>query len=117
MEMVFSILYVSKYYSKLLLHIRCEAGRNLYDPVFKNIFEVYFTLPEPISKQFGKDTALITEHVTKVGGLAALNRAPGTGVQKFMGTDRTYINPKLDSTSAEIEVYRLWCSILLKLLH
>lgn len=81
-----------------------EAGRNLYDPVFKNIFEVYFSLPDPIATQFGKDTALITEHVTKVGGLAALNRAPGTGTQKFMGTDRTYINPKLDNTRAEIDV-------------
>jgi hypothetical protein len=81
-----------------------EAGRNLYDPVFKNIFEVYFTLPTPLQAQFGKDTELITEHVTKLSGLGALNRAPGTGTQKFMGTDRTYINPKLDSTSAEIEV-------------
>lgn len=81
-----------------------EAGRNLYDPVFKNIFEVYFTLPQPLVAKFGKDTALITEHVTKIGGLGALNRAPGVGTQKFMGTDRSYINPKLDSTSADIEV-------------
>lgn len=81
-----------------------EAGRNLYDPVFKNIFEVYFTLPPAMPGQFTADTALITEHVTKINGLAALNRAPATGTQKFMGTDRTFINPKLDSTSAEIEV-------------
>ena len=81
-----------------------EAGRNLYDPVFKNIFEVYFTLPEPIASKFEKDTALITEHVTKVGGLNALNRAPGVGTQKFMGTERSFINPRLDNTSADIEV-------------
>lgn len=81
-----------------------EAGRNLYDPVFKNIFEVYFTLPEPIASKFEKDTALITEHVTKIGGLNALNRAPGVGTQKFMGTERSFINPKLDNTSADIEV-------------
>lgn len=81
-----------------------EAGRNLYDPVFKNIFEVYFTLPQPLVAKFGKDTALITEHVTKIGGLNALDRAPGVGTQKFMGTDRSYINPKLDQTSADIEV-------------
>lgn len=81
-----------------------EAGRNLYDPVFKNIFEVYFTLPEPIASKFGKDTALITEHVTKVSGLNALNRAPGVGTQKFMGTERSFINPRLDNTSADIEV-------------
>lgn len=81
-----------------------EAGRNLYDPVFKNIFEVYFSLPTPLQAQFGKDTLLITEHVTKINGLAALNRAPATGTQKFMGTDRTFIQPKVDATSAEIEV-------------
>lgn len=81
-----------------------EAGRKLYDPVFKNIFEVYFSLPEPLQRTFGKDTALITEHVTKINGLAALNRAPSTGTQKFMGTERTFVNPKLENTSAEIEV-------------
>lgn len=81
-----------------------QAGINKYDPVFKTIFEVYFSLPAAIRDQFGKDEALITEHVLTVGGLAALNRAPGTGTQKFMGTDRTFINPKLDNTRAEIEV-------------
>ena len=81
-----------------------QAGINKYDPVFKTIFEVYFSLPAAIRDQFGKDEALITEHVMTVGGLAALNRAPGTGTQKFMGTDRTFINPKLDNTRAEIEV-------------
>lgn len=81
-----------------------EAGVNKYSPVFKNIFEVYFSLPEPLRAKFGQDEALLTQHVTKISGLAALNRAPGTGSQKFMGTDRSYIQPKLDSTRAEIEV-------------
>ena len=81
-----------------------EAGVNKYSPVFKNIFEVYFSLPEPLRAKFGQDEALLTQHVTKISGLAALNRAPCTGSQKFMGTDRSYIQPKLDSTRAEIEV-------------
>ena len=81
-----------------------EAGVNKYDPVFKSIYEVYFSLPEAIRGQFGQDEALLTQHVTKIAGLGALNRAPGTGTQKFMGTDRTFINPKLDNTRAEIEV-------------
>lgn len=81
-----------------------EAGVNKYSPVFKNIFEVYFSLPEAIRTQFGKDEALLTQHVTKISGLGALNRAPGVSQQKFMGTDRSYIQPKLDSTHAEIEV-------------
>lgn len=81
-----------------------EAGVNRYSPVFKNIFEVYFSLPEPLRAQFGQDEMLLTQHVTKISGLGALNKAPGTGQQKFMGTDRSFINPKVDSTHAEIEV-------------
>ena len=60
-----------------------QAGINKYDPVHKNIFEVYFSLPDAIRTQFGQDEALLTEHVTKISGLAALNRAPGTGTQKL----------------------------------
>ena len=81
-----------------------EAGVNKYSPVFKNIFEVYFTLPGALANEFGKTEQLLTQHVTKISGLGALNRAPATGTQKFMGTDRSYIQPKLDSTRAEIEV-------------
>lgn len=81
-----------------------QAGVNKWDPVFKSIYEVYFTLPEALRAQFGQDEALLTQHVTKISGLGALNKAPGTGTQKFMGTDRTYINPRLESTRAEIEV-------------
>ena len=79
------------------------AGRNKFDPVHANIFEVRFTLPEAIRAAFGKDELLLTEHVTKISGLDALNRAPATGVQKFMGTDRTYLMPRLESTHAELE--------------
>lgn len=81
-----------------------QAGRNLWDPVHVNLFEVYFTLPEALRADFGKDEALITEHVTKISGLDQLNKAPGVSQQKFMGTDRSYINPKMDSTHVEFEV-------------
>lgn len=81
-----------------------QAGRNLWDPVHSNIFEVYFTIPEALRAEFGKDEAILTEHVLKISGLDALHRAPGVGQQKFMGTDRSYIQPKLDSTHAELEV-------------
>ena len=88
-----------------LPHIQnSQAGRNLYDPVHSNIFEIYFTLPEVLRAQFGKDEAILTEHVLKISGLSALHSAPGIGQQKFMGTDRTYINPKLDSTHAELTI-------------
>lgn len=88
-----------------LPHIQnSQAGRNLYDPVHQNIFEVYFTIPEALRARFGKDEALLTEHVLKIGGLSTLHTAPGVGQQKFMGTDRSYIQPKLDSTHAELTV-------------
>ena len=32
-----------------------EAGRNKFDPVFSNIYEVIFTLPSAIRDEFGKD--------------------------------------------------------------
>lgn len=89
----------------MLPHIQnSQAGINKYDPVHKSIFEVYFTLPAAIRSQFGQDEALITEHVKSISGLAALDQGPETDTQKFMGTTRTFVNPKMDSTSAEISV-------------
>ena len=88
----------------MLPHItNSQAGRNLWDPVHVNIFEVAFTIPEALRAQFGQDEAILTEHVTKISGLDVLHKSPGVGQQKFMGTDRSYINPKLDSTHAELE--------------
>lgn len=81
-----------------------QAGVNKYDPVFTSIYECYFSLPEALRADFGKDEALITEHILSVSGLSALNRAPATGTQKFMGTDRSFIAPRLENTRAEIEV-------------
>lgn len=81
-----------------------QAGRNRWDPVHNSIFEVRFTLPEALQAQFGGQEELMTEHVLKISGLDALNRAPGTSTQKFMGTERSYINPKLDNTRAELKI-------------
>ena len=88
-----------------LPHLRnSQAGVNKYDPVNKSIFEVYFTLPEPLQNEFGADTAVLTEHVMNVSGIDALYRAPETDTQKFMGTERSYIKPTIGSTRAEIEI-------------
>ena len=86
----------------MLPHIQnSTAGRNKFDPVHVNIFEVRFSVPEALRAQFGKDEVLLTEHVTKVtGALGALNAGPSVGTQKFMGTDRSYIMPKMDNTFA-----------------
>lgn len=88
-----------------LPHIQnSEAGRNKFDPVHKAIYEVRFTVPAGIQSDYSKDEVLLTEHVLKISGLGALNNTPGTGTQKFMGTDRSFINPTLDNTRAELEV-------------
>lgn len=82
-----------------------EAGRNLYDPYHNCLFEVYFTLPAAIRAQFGQDEALLTEHVVKIEGLENLDKGPEASVeQKFQGTTRTYLAPKMDNTSAELTV-------------
>ena len=88
-----------------LPHIQnSEAGRNLYDPVHTSLFEVYFTLPAALQTQFGQDEVVLTEHVLSIGGLDALDKGPETGTQSFMGTTRSYVNPKMDGTSAELTV-------------
>lgn len=88
-----------------LPHIKnSQAGVNRYDPVHKSIFEVYFTLPEALRTDFAKDELVLTEHVMKIEGLDALYRAPETGTQKFMGTDRSFINPTIGETRANLKV-------------
>lgn len=88
-----------------LPHIRnSKAGVNLYDPVNKSIFEVYFTLPDAIRDEFGKDEVLISEHVQKISGLDALYKTTEADTQKFMGTSRSYLKPTVGDTFADLEV-------------
>jgi hypothetical protein len=88
-----------------LPHIKnSQAAINRFDPVHKSIFEVYFTLPEALRADFAKDEMILTEHVSKVTGLEALYRAPETSTQKFMGVDRSYINPTIGETRATIKI-------------
>lgn len=88
-----------------LPHIKnSQAGINLWDPVHKSMFEVTFTIPEALRNEFAKDEAILTQHVLNISGLDALYRAPETDVQKFMGTDRSYIKPTVGETRATLEV-------------
>lgn len=89
----------------MLPHItNSDAGRNLYDPVHGALFECYLTVPDALQATYKKDELLVSEHILKMSGLDALDRAPGTDVQKFMGTDRTFVKPVLDNTHAEISM-------------
>lgn len=89
----------------MLPHIKnSQAGNNRQDPNYKNMFEVYFTIPEALMDRFGGDVAVLTEQVQKVTGLGSLDKGPQKTQQKFMGTTRTYLQSKLDDTSHEITI-------------
>lgn len=89
----------------MLPHItNSRAGVNRQDPVYKNKFELYFTIPTALQNEFQSDVAVLTEQVQKVSGLNTLDRGVEKGEQKFLGTTRTYLNSGKDSTSHEISV-------------
>jgi hypothetical protein len=89
----------------MLPHIsQSAAGVNKYDPVYNNLFEVYFTIPQALQANFGQDVAILTQQVQSIGGLATLDKGPDATEQKFMGTSRSYLNSKLDNTYHELTV-------------
>ena len=81
-----------------------QVGNNHWDPMHQAIFEVYFTLPDAIASEFKEDELLLTECVTQVSGLDVLQKTVEAGSQKFLGVDVSYLNPTLDSTTAEITI-------------
>jgi len=83
-----------------------KAGANKYDPVHKAIFEVYFTLPNALRHvdNIAQDEAILTEQVVSVSGLDALQKTTAAGEQKFFGVTVSYLNPTVDTTSAEISM-------------
>ena len=89
----------------MLPHIKnSQAGVNREDPVYVNLFEVYFTIPAALQQRFGGDVAVLTEQVQKISGLASLDKGPEAGEQKFMGTSRSYLQSKLDNTHHDLTV-------------
>lgn len=88
-----------------LPHIKnMKSGINKYDPVHKAIYEVYFTLPDVIRSQFSEDEVILTEQVTNVAGLDALQKTTPAGEQRFYGVTVSYLNPVLDSTAADLTI-------------
>ena len=81
-----------------------KAGINKWDPVHKSLFEVYFTLPEPLRQPFATEEALLTEQVLTVTGLDALHKTPTHGEQKFFGVTASFLQPVLDTTSADLTI-------------
>lgn len=87
-----------------LPHIRnIRAGINKYDPVHVAVFEVAFAFPEAIHAT-DEDIAILTEQVTQVQGLNVLQKTSGAGSQTFLGATVSFLEPTLDSTSAELTI-------------
>lgn len=91
-----------------LPHIQnTHSGSNRHDPMHGAIYEMYFTLPDLVKsavKSAAQDEAIITEQITDISGLDALQKTVQAGSQKFFGVDVSFLNPTLDSTYAEFTV-------------
>lgn len=88
-----------------LPHIKnMKAGINRWDPNNSNIFEVYFSLPAAIQSQFTEDEVILTQQVTKVDGLDALQLTTEAGTQRFMGVNVSFENPVLADTRATVTI-------------
>ena len=87
-----------------LPHIKnSKAGINREEPLYGNLFEVYFSIPAALQGEVGaEDVNVLTEQVIKIEGLDSLTKAPGVQTQKFMGSTRTYLDSTLDDTSHTI---------------
>lgn len=86
-------------------HVRnVRAADKNYDPMHGSIFEVSFTLPGAISAEVSDATLLLSQQVTTVSGLDALQKTVAAGEQKFFGASSSFLNPTLDNTYAEITI-------------
>lgn len=89
-----------------LPHIKnSKAGINREEPMYGNLFEVYFSIPAALQGEVGaEDVNVLTEQVTKIDGLDTLTKSPGVQQQTFMGSKRSYLDSTLDDTTHEITI-------------
>ena len=83
-----------------------HAGRERWDPMHQSIFEVGFTVPEALGGKgyTGEELEILSEQVVSIQGLDALQKVAGANSQKFLGVDVSFLNPTLDSTTAEFTI-------------
>ena len=83
-----------------------QSGENYWDPVHKSIFEVVIDFPTEISASVNSivSSTILTQQVTTVQGLDALNKTTAAGSQKFLGVDVSYLNPVMDNTYADLTI-------------
>ena len=89
-----------------LPHIKnSKEGINRQEPLFKQLFEVYFSIPEPLVAEIGaEDVNVLTEQVKGVSGLDTLTKSPGMVEQTYMGATRSYLGAGLDSTAHDVQI-------------
>ena len=92
-----------------LPHIKnSHSGLNHWDPIHNSIFEVTFTPPVKlagITDLFNPENIeILKEQVVSVSGLDALQKIAAPGQQKILGVDVSFLNPVLDSTTAEFTI-------------
>ena len=85
-------------------NVQAASLTNPADPMHASIFEVAFSIPAGAKGVAQTDVAVLTEQVTTVSGLDALQKTPAAGQQKFLGVDVSYLNPTLDNTYADITI-------------
>ena len=86
-----------------------EAGYNRYDPMMGSIFQIEFTVPNALvdaysGQDINAELKLLSQQVTDVSGLDALQKTVAAGSQKFLGVDVSFLNATLDTTVADITV-------------
>lgn len=84
-----------------------QAGNNRWDPMISSVFRVEFDLPALLKSAAGvtdEDRLILSEQVTDIAGLDALQKTVTAGQQKFLGVDVSFLNPVLDNTYAELTV-------------
>jgi len=82
-----------------------KAGVEKWDPMHQSIFEIAFTVPEAIAGEFsGEELQILSQQVVSVDGLDALQKVASANSQKFLGVDVSFLNPTLDTTTAEFTI-------------
>lgn len=112
-----------------LPHIQnTKAGLQLHDPMHASIFEISFELPYALTSDVfagnnvispswaltpddyvvgditHEDVVTLTQQVTELSGLDALQKTVQAGEQKFLGTSVSFLNPTHDNTYIEFNV-------------
>ena len=83
-----------------------KAGTERWDPMHLSIFEVGFTVPASLESEgfSGEELQILSQQVVSINGLDALQKVAGVNSQKFLGADVSFLNPTLDSTTAEFTI-------------